>query len=243
METARPSWSEIREIVEEGPKHFAGRKPHEEWTAAEQLAVVLAPEVFGPKVRRLLAVAKAPLPEVEVIVAQDDDDTVLKAFADEVGVVGACETAERLLVWNGGIRVARILATSKALSGGAQMGIVRTMNGHSWDHWSRRMMLAYQGTIAQNVVDTLVNQLRYKRDDATSNRQSWDPVVARLLVETIRRNSNWAAYLGEEADRIEESLAEYTEDTRDDSWQSDEYLDQPPPGIRAAGAGLGRRKG
>lgn len=242
METARPSWDEIAAIVEEGLGRFADRQPRADWTPAEQMAVVLAPTVFGSEIRQLLTTVKDRLPEVDVMLAEDTDSGVLRAFAKEVGVVGAAETAERLLVQNGGLPVARILATSKSLSGGAQNAIMRTAAGRGWDHWSRRMMLAYQSTIAPGVIQALVTDSTYMRDNSAWNGQRWDPIVARLLVENIRRDCDWATHLSEEADRIEKSLAEYTEDTGDTSWQGDEFLDEDPPRVKVTSADLRRMR-
>lgn len=236
METARPSWTEIAAIIEEGSRHFAGTTTRSDWTAAEQLAVVLAPEVFGPEIRQLLVDAEDRLPEVEVILAQDADAAVLETFAKLVLVTGVAETAERLLVENGGVKVARILATSRSLSGGAQMAIAETLNGDDYDHWSRRMMLFAQEVISPGVLLSLTGDALYRRDAPEWHRKRWDPVVARLLVEAIHRYPLLAEHLRKRADVIEASLAEYVEDTGDDSWQGDEFLEQPPPDIEEGGA-------
>ncbi len=228
MATARPKWSEIAAIVEEGVGHFAAKPKGSEWSPAEQLAVVLAPEVFGPKIRQLLIAIEDRLHEVEVILAEDADPSVLIAFAKEVGVVGASPTAERLLVENGGLPVARILASSKSLSAGAQNAIVQTLaaDGRGFDNVSRRLMLSYQLTVSAWAINLLCGQSIYEPTDRGLG--TWDPVVAHLVVEHIRSDCRWDEYLAKQADRIEESLKRYTKETGDTSWQDDDFLDEDP---------------
>ena len=244
MATVRPKWSEIAAIIGEGVGHFKGKPKEAEWSPAEQLAVVLAPEVFGLRIRKRLATAKDRLPEVEIMLAQDSDWEVLTIFAKEVSTVGGEPTAERLLIERG-TPLARILATSKHLSEGAQNAIVQTLSPsrHNFDKLSRRRMLNSQEFLSPYVMHLLVNQLVYEPNDRGLG--TWDPVVARLFVEHIRADCRWDEHMAEQADRIEESLKQYTIDTGDTSWEDEDFEDMYPeelPSIKVRRAQVMRKR-
>lgn len=96
-------------------------------------------------------------------------------------------------------------------------------------------MLFGQEVFAWGVMQSVTGDAIYPRDAPEWRRQQWDPVIARLLVERIRGYYRMAEHLNEMADKVEKSLAEYVEDTGDDSWLSDDFLDKAPPDIDEGG--------
>ena len=207
VNTTRPSWSEIAAIVAEGPTHFDGYGRRSQWSAAEQMAVALAPERFPVAIRVQLAGLASRLPEVEVLLAQDTEFVVRRRLAGEVGELTA--TAEMLLAKDDDIRVIRAIARAKFLSDLAQSTIA---------HRHERIAILSMLHSVENFDDGVLSELAI---GLVAGTMDWD---ARIAVGVIRGATDLLQgkeSLSHKVELLQEQLDERGASTDEENWETE----------------------
>lgn len=207
LESVRPSWSEIAAIVEEGPTHFNGYGGRSQWSAAEQMAVALAPERFPVAIRVELAGLANRLPEVEVLLAQDIEFAVRRRLAGEVGELTA--TAETLLAKDDDVRVTRAIARAKFLGDLAQSAIA---------HRHERIAMLSMLHNVENIDDDVLSELAI---GLVAGTMDWDSGIAVGVVRCATDLLQEKESLSHKVELLKEQLDKRGASTDAESWETE----------------------